>query len=126
MEASNLKDFHSQVNLIMGKFIQIDQIKLKLTQSLSMNPTSTKYMQVLLKTIPLTVHTKSLHLDLSDNHLDENRAVDIGFMLKHFHSISSLKLNLDRNIFGRSAVEMLSLSISYLKHLRSLELDFNK
>lgn len=125
MEAFDLKSFYEQVEIVKSQFIQLNQIILELDHKLSMNPASTKYMQVLLKILPLTINVSGLKLSLGGNRLEESKMVDICFALKNFGKVTSLNISLKNNELSTSCIGMLSLSLSYLKKIRRLTLNFD-
>lgn len=77
VKIEGLGECYSSVKLLMGKFVQIERAQLNVGNSLGNNPNSVKYMQAMLKSLPLTVNIGALNLGLDSNDIEESKFIDI-------------------------------------------------
>lgn len=133
VKIDGLSECYSSVKLLMGKFIQIERATLNCANSLGNNPNSVKYMQAMLKSLPLTVTIRDLSLALENNDIDESKFIDIcrqvfysGSTIMSFPKVATIKLNLRNNILGDTSIERLMLALRYLKNLIRIDLDISR
>ena len=116
----------------MGKLVSFDRASFNFDQSLVNNPNSVKYLQAMLRSLPLTIQIKHMDIHLTHNALNESKSLDIlpgadiCNMLKSFVHLESLDLELGHNLIGDTAVQKLVLSLRYLKDLRKLTLNLKQ
>lgn len=110
----------------MGKLVSFDRASFNFDQSLISNPNSVKYLQAMLRSLPLTIQIKHMDIHLTHNALNESKSLDICNMLKAFVHLESLDLELGHNLIGDTAVQKLVLSLRYLKDLRKLTLNLKQ
>lgn len=77
VSVDGLAECYATVKLLMGKFLKIERGNFSFPDALATNPSGIKYLQAMLKSLPLTVKIEELYWGLSSNAIDESRFMDV-------------------------------------------------